>query len=202
VVVAERRFFQPSSVGGLLIGTLLALGLTACTVDPEPAPSTGGGYVEPPPPAFPTTGSPSTSATIARGETLTSEPGQGAGLFVLYLGEGTYRIVTICDTNVSGLSCPYAYTLRAPTGSLAVPVPDANDGSVQIVRYQEGFDVGLTSTTDADGVTVRVDPPGAPLEVGAWLDNLPDERLFYWVGPDGIHEGADSNPVLFVPDAP
>jgi hypothetical protein len=188
--------------GVALAASLLALGATACTVEPEPAPSNVTVNTEPPAPEFPVTGYAAGTATIARGETLSSEPGQGAGLFVFYLGQGTYRIVTTCDTNVTALSCPYAYTLRAPTGTLQVPVPDTNDGSVQLVQYREGFDVGLTTTTGADGVTVRVDPPGAPLEVGAWLDNLPDERLFYWVAPDGIHEGADSNPVIFTPDEP
>lgn len=186
----------PLSVAALLGGA-------ACTVDPEPAAGGGGVEVnEPLPNQFPTTGYPATTATISRGETLVSEPGQGAGLFVFYLGEGSYRVVTTCDTYLSGLDCPYAYTVRAPTGQLSAPVPDHDDGSVQLVKYAEGFDVGLTTTTSADGVTIQVDPPGAALEVGAWLDNLPDPRLFYWVSPEGVHEGADSNPVIFVPDAP
>lgn len=188
-----------------LVRTALALsamlvGATACTVEPEPS-----GVVYPMPDdtpvpvEFPITGEPAGTVTILKGEQLSSEPGQGVGLFVAYVGDGVWRMEATCDTAVSSQSCPFAYTLRGVGGALAEPVADAKDGSVQVVRYAEGYDVGHVTSTGVDGLTVRVDPPGASLEIAAWLDGYPDARLFYWVSPRGIEQGSSTNPTIFTP---
>lgn len=192
----------------LLAATSLAVflsSLAACTVEPDPAPVVyipNPGAQSPAPVEFPVTGETAAPVSIVTGEVLTSDPGQGAGLFVTYLGGGQWRVTTTCDTNVTGLTCGYAYTLRSPSGNLGEPTLDVKDGSMQLVRYAEGYDVAYVGSTGVDGVTAQVDPPGAPLEVAVWLDGQPDARLLYWVAPEGVQHGARTNPARFVPTAP
>ena len=176
--------------------------LTACTVEADPPPPSAPSLSPSPPVALPVTGQAARTAIIVTGELLSSDPGQGAGVFVVYQGDGSWRVSTTCDTAVTGLSCTYAYTLRGVAGRLLEPVLDATDGSMQLVRYPEGYDVGHVTTTGTEGLSVVVDPPGASLEIAVWLDGDPDARLIYWVSPAGVEHGASTNPIILRPSAP
>lgn len=198
------RHLRASVLGAALLAMFLSA-FVACTVEPEPAPTVvihNQGPESPAPVEFPVTGETAAPASIVTGELLTSDPGQGAGLFVTYLGGGNWRLTTTCDTNVTGYTCGFAYTLRSASAWLAEPVLDRKDGTMQLVRYAEGYDVAYIGSTGVDGLTARVDPPGAPLEVAVWLDGEPDARLLYWVAPEGVQQGARTNPTRFVPTTP
>ena len=83
------------AVGSL---SVFVLSIAACTIEAEPQPVVDVPAEAPPPPsgppAFPITGQSASNAAIVTGETLTSDPGEGAGLFVAYLGDGVWRLTT------------------------------------------------------------------------------------------------------------
>ena len=51
-------------------------------------------------------------------------------------------------------------------------------------------------------MNLTVSPPGSGLLVDARLDGVSDPHVFYWQGPDVVHTGAPTDPVLFLPTVP
>jgi hypothetical protein len=187
----------------------LALGLAAIPV-------LGACWVEPEQPYLPppqATGTPQPTATqtqparvaIATGETLEAEPGKGAGVFVEYHGDGKWRAWTTCDTLVTGTPCEYRLAFRPEEGARLNGLTMGIEGSgnnlfdeidAQLIR------VSITTTTETDSVEFRTEPPGAAVQLQTTLDGSSDSRIIFWVGPEVLHTGAPTNPVIFEPTSP
>lgn len=145
------------------------------------------------------------SVDILTGATLWSEPGEGAGLFVEYLGDGTWYVWSTCDSAISGLSCDFRFIATPEVGasitSAALDPPD-EDASNQVSTTGDSLTGHFMTRLEMDGTTFQVDPPGAAVQIALWTDGVADPQLFYWQGPNTIHYGAPSDPVVFVPTAP
>ena len=144
------------------------------------------------------------NAVIATGETLTTAPGEGAGVFVEYLGSGQWHVFAACDTELSGYQCNWDVLALAPVGvdingieGEALEASDAlytlDSGSAGMATYTAyGLD-GYYFETDP-GVTVRFD---------VLIDGARDARYIYWVGEEqAVHTGAPSNPIDLTPTTP
>lgn len=197
--------------------TVAALAATAsmfvaCWVEPDPGqpappPSQAAGAA--PAPTSTTPGSSSTTTpetrTIAAGETLSSNPGEGAGIFVEYWGDGQWYVWATCDTDRAGRACLYTLKISGEKASkLTSPQlsPADRDTSNRVTTGDGTVIAVFTTTSEADGVKFRADPPGAGIELDASLDGEPAQRFVYWVGPDVLHTGAPTNPIKLVPDRP
>lgn len=177
--------------------------LGACWVEPDPvatAPS-------PAPTAAPTQTAPVEPArmAIATGETLASEPGKGAGVFVEYQGAGQWKIWTTCDSLYSSTPCLYRLTLTPEAGArITAPgmgLDGASDNQFTSSRESE-LQVMLVTTSELDSFTLQLDPPGSALQLHTMLDGAEDGRVVFWVGPEVLHTGAPTNPVILAPTRP
>ncbi len=175
----------------------LALALAACTVDPDPGPRTvhEEPYTRP-------------SATVSEVEIVQAAPlvspeGEGAGVFVELRGDGDWAVTTACDTKVTYLTCTWDVLIEARGATIdSAKAPPGREGGAVITLASGKAELHAASTSTNDGVLFHVTDPAAAVRVEAWLDGRADPRVFYWTGPDVIHEGAPSNPVDFVPTAP
>lgn len=179
---------------------LLLLG--GCWVDDEPRERV---VVVTPTPAPEQPSAKPAQVTIQTGQSLTSDPGKGAGVFIEYRGGGEWSLHTTCDTAIGGGNCSYDLYLTPESGSSVSRAEEDGDGkstndAVSIVGGRA--EAHLRTTLESDGVKIQVDPPGAGLLVEAWLDGSADPRLLYWIGPDVLHQGAPTNPLLLVPSSP
>ncbi len=138
---------------------------------------------------------------ISSDETLSTELGSGAGLFVEYARGGVWRLWTSCDTALTGHGCAFQIDV-ASFGRI-----DAVDG-IELEPYDhvDVFKDGTLSfyaETDYDSDAIEIfAAPGALLEVAVALDGVVDPSYVVWVGHGSVNEGAPSSPVVFQPDAP
>ncbi|MFT3764912.1 MAG: hypothetical protein QM820_05250 [Minicystis sp.] len=136
--------------------------------------------------------------------TLQVTPGDGVGVFVEYTTGGHWNVFTTCDFNTPanpGVSCGYDIfatvldrdaTIDNPKGqelSGKDGIELAADGTVHL--YTE-------NTVGLNGMTFDT-PPGATVEIEAYLDGVADPHYIYWVGKDVLHRGAPSNPLDLQP---
>ncbi|MCS6902187.1 MAG: hypothetical protein RMJ98_21365 [Myxococcales bacterium] len=184
----------------LMLAAILAL--SACWVEPEQP------YL---PPSQPATPQPTSTqlqparVAIATGETLEAEPGKGAGVFVEYHGNGKWRVWATCDTLITGAPCNYELFLRPEPNARLNGLTMGIEGSennifdeidAQLIR------VSMRTTTETDSVEFRTEPPGAATQLQTLLDGSLDSRIIFWVGPEVLHTGAPTNPVIFEPTSP
>ncbi len=179
--------------------------LAACDSDNDDPPV----YEQPPPQLGPDTGQSPVNGDIATGQTIDSDPGTGAGVFVEYAGAGEWHLWTTCDTPTSGEACEYTLFARANSSvrfeSFDGPV-GAYDGAGP---YAPGvLEADFETTNEIDGLRFHADP-GATVTITAWLDGVAEPRAIYWYGlaTDGsdapvLHPGAPSDPVALTPDTP
>lgn len=186
----------------LTLGLALIPALGACWVEPEqpyqPIPQTAT-------PQPTSTSNVPTRVAIATGETLEAEPGKGAGVFVEYQAGGKWRVWTTCDTEITNTACHYQLSLQPEQGArLSTPsTPVAGSGDNRIDSATSSLiSASLTTSTDTDSLEFYLDPPGASLQLQASLDGAQDGRIIFWIGPDVLHTGAPSNPVIFEPTTP
>jgi hypothetical protein len=135
---------------------------------------------------------------------LDAKPGDGVGVFVEYYVGGRYRIWSTCDTNTSGLSCPFDIFTSVDTSSAiaAVTTEDLESfDSVNINEAQGTVDLRFDTDSDYDAVEIDV-TPGAILRVELYLDNQSQPRFIYWFGDGVLHQGAPTNPVDLNPTKP
>jgi hypothetical protein len=175
------------------VNARLAVALALC--------ATGGGcvvhdddddyYYEPPP-------SEEVVETVAidEGGVLDADPGQGVGVFVEYLGAGSWHVWTTCDSEISGAGCSFDLYLDA--WSLDLPRSDDLEVDDFLDEQGDSLHASFYVTDDTDGVTVEAEPD-EPLRLEVWLDGAPDARFVYWVYGGEIYQGAPSNPVDFFP---
>ncbi len=139
--------------------------------------------------------------TVDAGQTLTTDLGEGAGVFVEYQRGGNWRVWTSCDKNVTGRSCHYEVTVspRAPVEWVNGVDLESND------YYERNGDGTITfvAETGADSDAIEfATKPGALVDIELTLDGNVDPSYFVWFGNDDVRRGAPSSPVVFQPDAP
>lgn len=148
------------------------------------------GYVAPPP-------SPTVEEVyIDEGERLEADPGRGVGVFVEYLGAGTWHVWTTCDTENNGVACAFDLDV-AGYGLSSVDPEDLED--------YDSIDVGVDRATlyfdtsiDTDGVFIQLSDL-QPLTLGSYLDDGSAATFVSWVEDAQVWQGAPTNPVVFVP---
>jgi hypothetical protein len=189
-----------------LITTMLTavFALGGCWVDPDPAPRTSPTNTTEPTvdPSELLSENPA-RVTIASNESIVSEPGQGAGVFVEYHGEGNWLVWATCDTALSGTPCDYTLRFRtSSSASLGVVAIDSNNTTYRTLPDAQTIETSFTTTNGINSISLNTTPAGAQLELEVWLDDVPDPRVVYWVGPEVLHTGAPTNPIIFEPQTP
>ncbi len=164
-------------------------------------------YDDPPTPIGPPPAEEIFESQIDVGETLTTTPGEGAGVFVEYSGGGQWRVFTACDSKLSGYACEWDVLVTAPFGVALSNVQDEGLEGDDVVYISEADSEGRTgeavnlvsyTSTGTDGVTFQSDP-GEPIRIDVILDGVSEPRYTYWIGDGAIHRGAPSNPMDLVP---
>jgi hypothetical protein len=144
------------------------------------------------------------TAKIDTGETLTTEKGQGAGVFIEYAEGGRWHVFTSCDYDLYHEKC--AWDVLATVGSggeMTNAVIESAESSDGDKLYADGASVNLVVSTgsDFDGMTFST-KPGATVRIDVLLGGAADARYIYWIGDGGVHSGAPSNPIDLKPSLP
>ncbi|AUX30468.1 MULTISPECIES: hypothetical protein [Sorangium] len=134
---------------------------------------------------------------------LSSEPGEGVGIFVEYAAGGTWRLWTTCDTNRSKVVCSFDLYASVDTSSELFDIvgtdlekTDATrlaDDGIAYLHAETGSDIDAMTFTTTEGAIVRLE---------AYLDGAQEPRYVYWFGDGVLHEGAPTNPIDFQPTSP
>ncbi|WP_437489372.1 hypothetical protein WME75_10565 [Sorangium sp. So ce1014] len=134
---------------------------------------------------------------------LSSEPGEGVGIFVEYAAGGTWKLWTTCDTNSSKVVCSFDLYASVDTSSELFDIvgtdlekTDATrlvDEGIAYLHAETGSDIDAMTFTTTEGAIVRLE---------AYLDGVQEPRYVYWFGDGILHEGAPSNPLDFEPTSP
>jgi hypothetical protein len=136
-------------------------------------------------------------------QTIETDPGEGAGLFVEYAAGGAYHVFSTCDTNRSNFSCEWLVVASIdPTLSLEV----AEDGDLEkddsITRIDKGaVRLRFVSDADFDGAVLTV-PEGERLRLNWLLDGFADSTQLTWISGGAVHTGAPSDPLDLLPTSP
>jgi hypothetical protein len=200
--LAALRYFQVVGVVAACaaLGTGCVVEENGCSMCGDPPSSGGGSYAG-------SGGSPSQNVVLAKidtGETLTTEKGKGAGVFVEYAEGGRWHVFTSCDFDLYGEKCDWDVLATVQTGG---PMTNALIESAEQADgdrlYSDGASVNLVVSTasDFDGMTFMTDP-GATVRIDVLLGGAADARYIYWVGDGGVHSGAPSNPIDLKPSIP
>ncbi|HEY8087483.1 MAG TPA: hypothetical protein VIF09_06555 [Polyangiaceae bacterium] len=153
---------------------------------------------EPPPPL--------TLVTVDTGATLTSPPGEGAGVNVEYQAGGHWHVWWTCDTHVSGLPCTFYVDVIAESGSITNATGDQleSDDSLATPASNE-VTLNTNTTTGVDGVFFDTDP-GATINVLQQIGDVQDGTYFYWGQNGQVMGGGDpsnvADPLSFVGSSP
>jgi hypothetical protein len=140
-------------------------------------------------------------STIDAGETLSTELGRGAGVFVEYQRGGTWRIWTSCDTKLTGMICRYQVNVGPRAKIEEINAFDL-ESSDYFERYTDGTFTLFADTDIGTDVVEFKTKPGALVDVELIIDGHVDPRYLVWYGNDRIHDGAPRSPVVLQPDAP
>jgi hypothetical protein len=180
-----------------VVALALALPTTGCVIvdDDDGYYDDHHGYASLPPADNPV------YATIDADQTITTNLGEGAGLFVEYASGGTWRLWTSCDTAVYGGECQWEAYARSSSPILDIfevdlegfdeVVPDGSRGLVFYADTAYGSDA-IEFTTE----------PGAPVELSVYLDGVSAPDYVVWFGNAELNEGAFGSPIIFTPDVP
>lgn len=193
---------RPFAVAGAL-ATLLA---TGCGVD-HPTRM----HSAPPACVAPAIGLP--RAFVAPDQALTTDPGQGAGIFVEYASGGHWHLWASCDTGQTGYACEwdlYAQALAGTPSALKGEGLDASDSVGQ--PCADSVELATSTTTEIDGVRFDL-PPGTGIQLtgSIWDDHaggwVADPRLLYLYGDFGdakpaVRSGLPGDPIDIVPASP
>jgi hypothetical protein len=146
-------------------------------------------------------GTPVQRGVIDTDATLDVAPAKGVGVFVEYGSGGHWRVFVSCDTDKSGYECGFDVIVRPLDGSKVLGVASESLESNDTASLVGDDEVNLVTHTDYDfdGFVFDTDP-GVGISVDAFLDNACTNYV-YWVGDGGVHDGAPSSPVEFVPSA-
>ncbi|MGK3995685.1 hypothetical protein [Sorangium sp. So ce1024] len=204
-------FVKPRSRGvwsSLLVAAPLALG--GCIIvdddgrdhdhhhDWDDDDDDGGNNTPPPPPA-----NDPMRVAIDTDALLSSEPGEGVGVFVEYAAGGTWTLWTTCDTNQSRVPCTFDLYASVDTSSELFDIVGSEleksdttglvDEGVAYFHAETGADFDAMTFTTTKGAVVRLE---------AYLDGVLEPRFVYWFGDGVLHKGAPTNPLDFKPTVP
>lgn len=136
------------------------------------------------------------SVPIDLGSGISAEPGDGAGIFVEYLGDGEWNVWLTCDTNKTGRSC--AYDIFATGDDIVASGEDDLEAEDAIYEDFDQVSLYADTTDDYDGFFFKADP-GEAVAIEVWLDGAPDGSLVFWVADGTLLQGMPTNPTFFVP---
>jgi hypothetical protein len=139
--------------------------------------------------------------TIDAGRTLSTELGEGAGLFVEYQAGGRWNLWSSCDTKRTGHLCDWEVNVRSHSvvGSVDLLNLEGSD-HVDVVADDQ---LVFFATTDLDSDQIQFSTsPGVLVEMEAFLDGLVAPDYFVWVSNGAVRNGATGSPVIFNPDLP
>jgi hypothetical protein len=143
-------------------------------------------------------------AVIDTGQTLTTDPGKGAGVFIDYAEEGHWHVYTACDSAYYGDPCLWNVIATVPLGAAiedaTIYSAEASDGDV-IYKSGNTLELEVATWSDFDGMRFRT-TPGEVVRFEVYLDGLRDPRYIYWFGDGAIHKGAPTNPIDLKPSSP
>jgi hypothetical protein len=147
-----------------------------------------------------------TLATVDTGVTLSSPPGQGAGVNVEYQAGGHWHIWWTCDTQISGLHCTFYVDVTTQSGSITNVAGDRLE-SDDVLSTPAANEVTLTTdtSTGVDGVFFDT-TPGATINVLQQIGNVQDGTYFYWGQNGQVLGGGDpanvADPLSFTGSSP
>ena len=172
----------------------LAVGSGCVVVDSN---GDDGGYYDPP-----TTNDPPAVDSVAidvddPGQELTTDLGEGVGIFVEYEGAGRWKLWTACDTKQSGVSC--GFDLYADLPNVAVDTLDELEETDYVDVGEGSAHASFDTASDSDGVTLTGEP-GASLRLEVLLDNADAKDFVFWASDGVVNSGAPTNPTAFVPN--
>ena len=173
----------------------LALGSTGCLVDGSATITTTDPTVDVTPAVA--------EIAIDPGATMSSDPGNGVGLFVQYDQGGHWNLFTTCDTAITGTSCNFDVIVSADRDVLIDNVQGVDLEDRDSVTLNPDGSVNLVTDTSfgSQGLSFDADP-GAVIEVDMLLDGVAQPRFVYVVSDGDLLDGVPSNPVDFAPVAP
>jgi hypothetical protein len=188
---APRRVRQLVG-GGALLGAL-ALGGAGCLFIDDRGPSGYYGddyYYDDP-----------VYVTIDTDEVLSTDLGEGAGLFVEYRSGGTWRLWTTCDTYVTGYACAFDVYAIAGSSVRNIVADDLEDYDYVDLTGSDSFAFYAETGSDYDAIEFET-AAGASLQVELQLDGYVEPGYIFWIGDGRVHEGAPGSPVIFDPSDP
>lgn len=133
-------------------------------------------------------------------------PGDGAGVFVEYFGDGAWSVTTTCDTDKTDRPCEYDIVISAAEDvSISDPQLLPSSEPVDKLTLRDDGSIQLTTGTASrlGGIIFYTDP-GAAIELDMLLDGQAQPWFIYWI-TDGepIHgDETSSNPIDFIPTLP
>lgn len=134
------------------------------------------------------------------------EPGQGAGLFIEHGPAGQWRLFTSCDTSNPqgpGIACPWEIWVALAEGSRAASFETEGLESEDYVYWEDpGFGTFFAYTAnDLDGFSFATEA-GQPIRVWAYLDGADARLNVNWISGGAAVQGAATNPIDLLPQAP
>jgi hypothetical protein len=174
-------------MASVVAGAVLAIGASGCIVTPLP--------IQPVPEVA--------QVSVQPGAPKVSPPGGGVGLFVQYDTGGHWRLLTNCDTAISGASCAFDVTVSAVVGVKIDNVKGLSLGPTDsFVQFGDGSVNLVTNTTfGSEGLAFDANP-GATIRLQVLVDGLPKPTLIHVVSQGGQFDGVPTNPIDLHPEAP
>ena len=141
-------------------------------------------------------------------QTMVANPGDGAGVFTQYQTGGHWYVWWTCDTNKTGLTCPFDITITVSTGSIVNVASQAFEATDALTSTSTSVEAITTTTTGIDGVTFDTVVPDGTLPIitlDAQLDGQEDGSYLYFVQDgsiNGNYHGMLTDPLMLEPQAP
>ncbi len=148
----------------------------------------------------------SARSTIDADRKIDVDQGIGAGVYVEYAAGGHWHVRTSCDTDRTGVGCPWDILVSPEDGhslsNLASEDLEADDSLQPYPDAPGTFQLVANTGSDIDGFTFDGDP-GAAISFDALLDGTCTQAVhfFFWVGDGALHSGSPSNPLALIPSA-
>jgi hypothetical protein len=178
---------------GRLTSLLSVVALSGCFVVVDDEDDGRHNYPDPDPDPIPVAVE---EVFIDEGERLEAEPGVGVGVFVEYLGAGTWHVWTTCDTENHGYQCNF--DIGVAGYGLTTIDPEDLEGYDAIDQGVDNASIFFETGVDTDGVFIQIEEL-QPLTVEVYLDDADGSGFVSWVEDAVALQGAPSNPVAFVP---
>ena len=184
-------------IARLFAGSIVAIALTGCWVDPASnrrpdttGPTVDAGAEDTAPAEVP-------KMSIDTDRTLHASPGAGAGVYITYTAGGTWNVVWTCDSDVSpGSSCDYQISINTTGLGDVSTVPS----SALTQRDTTAFSLRTTTTSTLDSATFHTEP-GEPITFSMRLNGRPYSDLVWFVN-DGTLSNPPVDPFELVPKSP